>query len=228
MQVEDVSREGFAARRATKQQGDLAVRNGLLGEVVVDDQGVLAAVAEPLTHGAAGIRCDELHGRRRGGRGRHDDGVIHRIVLFELAHNVCDRRHLLADGHVDAGEVLAFLVDDRVDGDRGLADLLVADDQFALATTNRDHRVDRLQASLYRLIDRLTSDDAGRDLLDGVRLGRVKGALAVDGVAECVDDATHELATDRDFEDPARASSRLTFRKDTVVTEDHRTDRVTL
>jgi hypothetical protein len=50
VQVEHVARIGFAARRAAQQQRDLAVGHGLLGQVVVDDQRVFAAVAEVLAH----------------------------------------------------------------------------------------------------------------------------------------------------------------------------------
>ena len=64
-----------------------------------------------------------------------------------------DGRHLLADGDVDADQALALLVDDRVDGHGGLARLAVADDQLALAATDRDQRVDRLDAGLDRRVD---------------------------------------------------------------------------
>jgi hypothetical protein len=77
-----------------------------------------------------------------------------------------DRRVLLADGDVDALNAGALLVDDRVDGDGGLAGLAVADDQLTLATADRHHRVDGLQTGLHRLVDRLAGDDARRDLLD--------------------------------------------------------------
>ena len=49
MQVEDVTRVGLATRRTTQQQGHLTISNGLLGQIVVDDQSVLAIVAEILT-----------------------------------------------------------------------------------------------------------------------------------------------------------------------------------
>ena len=63
----------------------------------------------------------------------------------------------------------ALLVDDRVDRDRGLAGLAVADDQLALAAADRHHRVDRLEAGLQRLLDRLAIDDAGRDAARSAR-----------------------------------------------------------
>ncbi len=76
-------------------------------------------------------------------------------------------RHALADRDVHGHDAGVLVVDDRVDRDRGLAGLPVADDQLSLAAADRDHRVDRLQADLHRFLDRLALDDAG-----GLELGR--------------------------------------------------------
>ncbi len=51
-------------------------------------------------------------------------------------------RPLLPDRTVNANHVAAALIDDRVENNRGLAGLPVADDQFALSATDRNHRVD--------------------------------------------------------------------------------------
>src|SRR5690606_28996856 len=67
VQVEDVAGVRLAAGRAAQQQRHLAVRHGLLGEVVVNDEGVLAVVPVVLGHGAAGVRGDELQRRGVGG-----------------------------------------------------------------------------------------------------------------------------------------------------------------
>src|SRR5690606_6151601 len=224
VQVEDVTRIGFAARRAAQQQRDLAIGPGLLGQVVVDDQGILTARAEVLAHGAAGVRGDVLHRGRVGGRGGDHDGVLHRAVLLELAHDVRDRGGLLADRDVDAGEVLALLVDDRVDRDGRLAGLAVADDQLALATADRHHGVDRLQAGLDRLRHRLALGHARGDLLDDVGQLRVDRALAVDGLAERVDDAALELGADRHLEDSAGGLDHVAFGDVGVLAQDHRAD----
>ena len=98
-------------------------------------------------------------------------------------------RCLLADRDVDAGHVLTLLVDDRVDRHGGLAGLAVADDQLALATADRHHRVDGLQAGLHRLVDRLARDHARSDLFDHVGHLGVDRALAVDRLAQRVDHA---------------------------------------
>jgi hypothetical protein len=69
-------------------------------------------------------------------RGDDDDRVVHRACPRAACRPPGDRRLLLADGDVDADNVLALLVDDRVDGDGGLAGLAVADDQLALAAAD--------------------------------------------------------------------------------------------
>ena len=160
--------------------------------------------------------------------GGDDDRVRHRAVLFELAHHVRDRRGLLADRDVDADQVLALLVDDRVDRHRGLAGLAVADDQLALAAADRHHRVDRLQAGLHRLRHRLARDHARRDLLDDVGHLGVDRALAVDRLAERVDHAADQLGADRHFEDAARALDGVAFGDVLVFAQHHRADRVAL
>ena len=85
VQVEDVARIGFAARRAADQQRNLAVRPGVLGQVVVDDQRVAAGLHELFAHGAAGEGRDVLQRGRVGRRGDDDDRVLHRAVLLENA-----------------------------------------------------------------------------------------------------------------------------------------------
>src|SRR5690606_22499924 len=133
VQVEHVAGVGFAARGALQQQGDLAVGPGLLGEIVIDDQRILAAVAVVLADGAAGVGGQVLHGGRVGGGGGDDHGVGQGPVFLELAHNVGNGGVLLADSHVDTLDAGILLVDDGVDGDGGLADLAVSDDQLPLA-----------------------------------------------------------------------------------------------
>ncbi len=86
-------------------------------------------------------------------------------MLAKDLHDLGDRRLLLADRHIDADDVLTFLIDDRIDRHRGLAGLAVADDQFALAATDRNHRVDRLESGLERFFHRLTFDHVRRAIL---------------------------------------------------------------
>src|SRR5690606_2725617 len=199
VQIEHVTRVRFAARRTTQQQGDLAISPSLLGQVIVNHQRVFTAVAEVFAHGATGERRQVLHGGRVGGRRGNDDGVFQRTVLFQLAHHVGNGRLLLTDRDVDTLNAGIFLVDDGVDGDRGLTDLTVTDDQLTLATANRGHGVDGFQAGLHRLVYRLTPDHARRNLFD--RLGDlgVQRTFAVNRVTQCINDAAEQLRAYRHF-----------------------------
>ena len=58
--------------------------------------------------------------------------------LFPVSYHVGDGGSLLAHRHVDTEHVLTLLVDDGVNGHRGLAGLAVADDELALAAADRE------------------------------------------------------------------------------------------
>src|SRR5205814_5652157 len=122
-------------------------------------------------------------------------------------------RALLADRDIDAIQldvlvrlrVERFLVQNGVERDRGLAGLAVADDQLALATADRDQRIDRLEAGRHRLVDRFARNDAGRLDVDALAFGGLDRALAVDRIAERVDDAAEQALADRRVDDGAGA-----------------------
>src|SRR5512138_1074638 len=232
MQIEHVAGISFAARRTAQQQRHLAIGDGLLGQVVIDDDGVHAVVAEVLAHGAAGERRDVLHRRRIGGGGGDDDRVFERALLFQHLHELRNGRALLADRDVDAIQldvlvrlrVERLLVQNGVERDRGLAGLAVADDQLALATADRDQRVDRLEAGCHRLADRLARNDAGRLDVDAHVLVGLDRTLAVDRVAQRVDDAAEQALADLRVHDGAGALDGLAFLDLAVGAENHDTD----
>ena len=230
MEVEHVTRVGLTTGRAAEQERELAVGDGLLAEVIVNEQRVLghglavgerlarllACPHEVLAHRAAGVGRDVLH---RGGVGAargDDDGVVHRALLFERLHHAGNGRLFLADGDVDAdhGFIRApvlLLVDDRVHRNSGLTCLAVTDDQLTLAATDRDHRVDRLDTGLQRLGHRLTLGDAGRDDVDESALGGVDRGPAVDRAAERVDHAAEHGFTDGHLQQLAGALDDVAF-----------------
>ena len=123
VEVEDIAGVGLASRRTTEQQRHFTVGHSLFGEVVVDDEGVAASVAEVFADGGAGERGVELHsGSVRCGGGHHD-GVRHRAALREGLHQCSNGRTFLSHSHIDAVNrfallVVGFLVDDGVDGRR--------------------------------------------------------------------------------------------------------------
>ena len=100
----------------------------MFGKVVIDDQNVFALGHELFGHGATGVGRDVLHGSGIGSPGGDDDRVFHGAGQFQGPDNLSYLALLLADGHVDADQVPAFLVDDGVQRDGCLAGGAVADD----------------------------------------------------------------------------------------------------
>nr|BFE68255.1 hypothetical protein GCM10020092_015560 [Actinoplanes digitatis] len=169
----------------------------------------------------------------RVGRGRgHDRRVLQRALLLQRAPDAGDRRRLLADGDVDAADLLVrvaglpvgALVDDRVERDRGLAGLAVADDQLALAAADRRHGVDRLDAGLERLLHGLPGHDVRRlelELAEALALDR---AAVVDRLAERVHHAAQVGVAHRNREDAAGPLDLLALLDAGEVTQDNGAD----
>lgn len=209
MEVEDISGVGLTSGGSAEEEGHLTVGDGLLGEIVEDDEGVLSVVAEPLSDGGSGEGGEVLEGSGLGRGGGDDDGVLHGVVLLESLDELSDGGALLSDGDVDAVElgglvlsvVPALLVEDGIDRDSRLAGLPVSDDQLTLTTSDGDHGVDRLESSQHGLADGLAGEDSGSLDLSATTFGGLDGALAVDGVSESVNDATEHLGSDGNVDD---------------------------
>lgn len=208
VEVENVTGVGLTTRGTTEQQGHLTVGDGLLGQVIVGDNGVTAVVTEPLTNGATGERSNVLQGSSLGCGGSNDDGVLHGVVLLKGLDELSDGGTLLTNSDVDGVELLllvarlvpTLLVQHGVERDGSLSGLTVTNDQLTLTTADGHHGVDTLETSLDGLVDGLTGQDTrGLELSTALGLG-VDGTLAVNGVTESVDDTAEQLRADGDFD----------------------------
>ena len=70
MQIEYIAGISLASWRTVKQKGKCTVRDRVLGQIVVDNEDVLALVHEILADRAAGIRRDILQRRQTRMRSR--------------------------------------------------------------------------------------------------------------------------------------------------------------
>ena len=82
------------------------------------------------------------------------------------------------------------LIDNRVDRDGGLARRAVTNDKLTLTTTNGNHRVDRHNTRLHRLVDRFTGNNTRCDLVDRIGFVGVDWTLAVDWITNRVNHTT--------------------------------------
>mmetsp|Transcript_32863 Transcript_32863/g.79161 ORF Transcript_32863/g.79161 Transcript_32863/m.79161 type:complete len:249 (-) Transcript_32863:28-774(-) len=120
------------------------------------------------------------------------------------------------------------LVDNGVNSNRGLAGLAITNDKLALASSNRDQTVHRLEARHHRLVDRLPGDNPrGLQLNSAALLGR-DWALPIDGVAQSVHNAPEQLLADRNIHNGAGSLDGVSFQDGTIITKDHNTHVVCL
>jgi hypothetical protein len=208
VEVENVTGVSLTSWRTTEKEGHLTVRNGLLGEIVEDDDSVLAVVTEPLTHRASGERSDILKRGGFGGGGSNDDGVLHSIVLLKSLDELGNGGSLLSDGNVYTVELLglvvsvvpSLLVQHGVKGNSGLSGLTITNDQLTLSTSNGHHCVDRFETSLYGLVDGSARQNARRLQLGTALLGGLDGSLAINWVSESVNNTAEHLNSDRNID----------------------------
>src|SRR5579883_410850 len=178
-------------------------------------------ISEVFSYGTACVRSDVLHRRGiRSGSGNHDR-VIHGPVLFQYFHHLRNRRAFLPDCDIDADHILSTLVDDRVQGNRGLAGLPVADDELALAAPDRDHGVDRLDSGLQRLLDGLPVYYARRQALQGIKHLCFNRPLAIDWSAQRIHNTADQGFSHRNRDDPPGAFHRVTLFDVAVIAKQH-------
>ena len=121
-----------------------------------------------------------------------------------------------------------LLIEDGVERNRGLAGLAVADDQLALPTPDGNERIDGLEPGGHRLVHGFARNDARRLHIDPAPLGRVNRPLAVERIAERVDDAPEQSFAHGDVHNGLRALDGLAFLDLAVIAENHDADIVGL
>ena len=120
----------------------------MMGKIVVDDQDIAPLFHEVFCNAGCRIRRDIDEAGRIIVFYDNHNGIIHCSLLIEISHYFGYSGCALANRTVDAHHILSVLVEDGVDRDGGLARLAIAENQFALATTDGNKRVDRLQSGL--------------------------------------------------------------------------------
>lgn len=208
VEVEDITGVSLTTRGTAEQERHLTVGHSLLGQIIVDDDGVLAVVTEPFTHSTASEGSNVLKGSGLRGSSGNDDRVLQGVILLKSLDELSNSGTLLTDGNVDTvqflgliiGVVPALLVEDGVKSDGSLTGLTIADNQLTLTTTDGHHGVDRFKTSLHRLVDGATGQDTGSLELGTALLRGLDGTLAIDGVTQGINNTTKQLRADRNID----------------------------
>ncbi len=155
MQVKNIPGVGFAAGWAMQQQGQFPIGLGMLGKIVVDDQGVPAPFHPVFGNGAAGKWRQVAAAGQLIGFGHHQGGVVHGALLLQGVDQGGHTASGLADGDVDAIHVFPLLPQNAVHRQRGFAQAIVTDDQLALAFADGDLGIDDAVAGVEWRVDKV-------------------------------------------------------------------------
>ena len=144
----------------------MAVRMGL--QVVDDDQHVLLFLAHILLcHRQGRIGGKIRYGRFVVVEGGHHQGIVHGSPGSQLLIELLQHFLGLIDSHIDTEHVPSLLVHDGVQGNLGLACLLISDDQLTLSEADGIDQVDTRDTRIKRTVYRTTLHDGDRLCLDG-------------------------------------------------------------
>src|SRR5262249_27774816 len=137
---------------------------------------------------------------------------------------------LLADRNVNAVQgpivliacslsrfVQTSLIDDGVDTDGRFPRRTIADDQFALAAANWNHRINRHDPRLQRLSNRPPLNDARGEFLDGIRDVTLNGAIAIQRLSQRIHDTPEKALADRYLQQLARSADLVSLPELCVV-----------
>ena len=193
MQIEYIARISLTARRTLQQKRQRTVSNRMLGQIVVNDQYVLALMHEKLCHSCTGIGRDILQRCRLTGGSGYQDRIVHGTIFCQCIYDLGNRRGLLTDGHIHTDHIFALLVNDGVCSNGCLTGLTVTDDQLTLSAADGEHGVNGQNTGLQRYRNGFTGGNARGFMLDGAIFLNIKITFAVDGLTQSVDHTSQKL-----------------------------------
>ena len=224
MQVEYVAGIRFTSGWTAQQQRHGAVCHRVLGQIIVNDQDVLLLVHEILGDGYAGIGSQELHGRGIGCRSGNNDRIGVSPAFFKSFCQTGNTARLLANRNINTDYAGILLVQDGINRNSGLTGTAVADDQLALSASDRHQGVNGLQAGLQRNVYRFTVGNTIGRGFNATGLTGADFALAVDGLAQCVNDAAQHGLAYRNFHDAAGTAHYIALLDHLVITHQNDAD----
>ena len=105
MEVKHVARVGLPSRRLAQEQRKLPIDDGMLGQVVKNEQRVLSAVPEILRDTAGGVGRDPLGARCSIGGPDDKHRSVSRAMCANRINDPCHGGRFLTDSGIDADHV---------------------------------------------------------------------------------------------------------------------------
>ena len=149
-------------------------------------------------------------------------------MVFQSLDDAGNRRRLLTNRHVDTDTILPLLIDNRIDSDCRFTNSAVADNQFALTTTNRNKSVDSFQARLQRFMNRFSVSNARSFELNWTRLVSLNRSLAVNRASKSVNDTPNHVFANGNLHNSAGAFYCRALFDFVIATENNRADVILL
>ena len=224
MQIEYVAGIRFTSGRTAQKQRHGAVCYRVLGQVVVNDKDVLLLVHEILSDRYAGIGSQELHRSGIGCRSGNNDRIGVGAALFKGFSQTGNTARFLANCYINTDYTGILLVQDGVDRNGRLTGTAVADDQLALSASDRYQGVNSFDTGLQRNVYRFT---VGNTVGRGFNAAGLAGAdltLAVDGLAQCINDTAQHGFAYRHFHDAAGTAYYVALLDHLVITHQNDTN----
>ena len=192
MQIEDIARICLTPRRTLEQKAHCTICDRVLGQIIIDDQHILALTHKILTQRTPRVGSNVLERRGIRSRGGYDDRIFHGARFPEHMCQSGDRGDLLSDRHIDADDILVLLIEDGIRCDRCLARLAVADDQLSLSAADGEHGINGKDARLQRLTYGSSVHDARCALLDRIVALRFDQSGLIDRISQRIDDTSQK------------------------------------
>jgi hypothetical protein len=177
-------------RRLADGQRNLALRHGVAGQRVHDQQDMPAAIAEVL--GDAGrVGCSlQTHQRADVGRCGDDDGPAQAFLTENLLDELLDFATPFAD-QADDDDVSFGIAGHHAEQD-ALADPGAGEKAHALATADTQQGVDGAYADIERLLDRRSRHRVDRSALQRAKRPGLQRAELVEWAAGAIEDAAEQ------------------------------------
>ena len=124
-----------------------------------------ACVAKIFANGSACKRSKILHSCRIGSIGSHHYSIFHSSVLLKRIYNTCHSRTFLTNCDINtihriSSFEISTLIDNSIYRDAGFPCLPVANNEFALSPSNRNHGINRLDTCLQWCVYGFTFNNA--------------------------------------------------------------------